>query len=110
MPGGCQELGENLRTTAVRELYEETGLKAKESDLVLIDTFSGKDRKKIYPNGDIVYNNSSLYLYNVDSNNINIKKDSESIKLDFFDINKLPDDMHDGDLISEYINYVKEWI
>ena len=26
LPGGCQELGENLRETAVREAYEETGI------------------------------------------------------------------------------------
>lgn len=105
LPGGCQDLGENLRTTAVRELYEETGIKVKEEDLILIDTLSGEKRKRSYPNGDIVYNNSSLYLCDVNSNDIDIKIDSESLKLEFFDINNLPNLLHDDDMIDEYIKY-----
>lgn len=107
LPGGCQDLGENLKTTAVRELYEETGIKVNEEDITLIDTLSGKSRKRMYPNGDIVYNNTSLYLVDVNSKDIHINIDSESIKLEFFDINKLPESMHDGDLIDEYIKYLK---
>lgn len=106
LPGGCQELGENLRLTASRELYEETNISIPPGALVLIDTLSGEERKRVYPNGDIVYNNTSLYLANVDSN-INIKKDNESIKLEFFDINNLPLELHDNDLIDAYINYLK---
>ena len=107
LPVGCQDLGENLKTTAVRELYEETGIKVNEEDITLIDTLSGKSRKRMYPNGDIVYNNTSLYLVDVNSKDIHINIDSESIKLEFFDINKLPESMHDGDLIDEYIEYLK---
>lgn len=107
LPGGCQDLGENLKTTAIRELYEETGIKVNEEDITLIDTLSGKSRKRMYPNGDIVYNNTSLYLVDVNSKDIHINIDSESIKLEFFDINKLPELMHDGDLIDEYIKYLK---
>ena len=107
LPGGCQDLGENLKTTAVRELYEETGIKVNEEDITLIDTLSGKSRKRMYPNGDIVYNNTSLYLVDVNSKDIHINIDSDSIKLEFFDINKLPESMHDGDLIDKYIEYLK---
>lgn len=107
LPGGCQDLGENLKTTAIRELYEETGIKVNEEDITLIDTLSGKSRKRMYPNGDIVYNNTSLYLVDVNSKDIHINIDSESIKLEFFDINKLPESMHDDDLIDEYIKYLK---
>lgn len=106
LPGGCQDLGENLRTTAVRELYEETGIKVNESDLVLIDTLSGEERKRSYPNGDIVYNNSSLYLVNVNTNDINIRIDSESIKLEFFGLDNLPDKLHDGDMIEAYRSFI----
>ena len=37
LPGGCQELGEDLRVTAVREAYEETGIKLNPLDIELID-------------------------------------------------------------------------
>ena len=108
LPGGCQDLGENLKTTATRELYEETGIKVTEEELVLIDTLSGEERKRMYPNGDIVYNNTSLYLVNINSKEINLNIDSESIKLEFFDINNLPESMHDDDLINEYIKFLKK--
>lgn len=107
LPGGCQDLGENLRTTAVRELYEETGIVVSEDNLILIDTLSGVDRKRSYPNGDIVYNNTSLYYVEINSEDIDLKKDFESIKLQFFNINDLPESMHDGDLIEIYKTYIK---
>lgn len=47
LPGGCQELGEDLRNTAVRETYEETGIKLDSNKIKLIDTLSGNSRKKL---------------------------------------------------------------
>ena len=70
LPGGCQELGEDLRETAIREAYEETGIKLNIENLVLINTLSGNLRKNSYPNGDIVYNNTSLYLADVSINSL----------------------------------------
>ena len=106
LPGGCQELGEDLRETAIREAYEETGINLSADNLVLIDTLSGKTRKNSYPNGDIVYNNTSLYLANVNSNDINLKANSESKRLMFFDIDKVPENLMDADLIKTYLNYL----
>ena len=109
LPGGCQDLGEDLRITAVREAYEETGITLDPNEIKLIDTLSGETRKNSYPNGDIVYNNTSLYLADVsitDSNNL--KGDSETKRLRFFDINEVPENLMDSDLIKAYQIYLKK--
>ena len=111
LPGGCQDLGEDLRVTAVREAYEETGIKLDPEDLKLIDTLSGESRKNSYPNGDIVYNNTSLYLADVSITDINnLKCDSETKRLKFFNINDIPGNIMDIDLINAYKNYNKSKI
>lgn len=107
LPGGCQELGEELKETAIREAYEETGITIDYNDLKLIDTLSGSSRKNSYPNGDIVYNNTSLYLADVKEECASdLKGDSETKRLKFFDINDLPKNMMDSDLIDAYLNYI----
>ena len=102
LPGGCQDLGEDLRVTAIREVYEETGIKLNTKDLILLDTISGKSRRNIYPNGDIVYNNTTLYLVDILDKDINLKGDSETKRLQFFDINDIPNNFMDKDLIEVY--------
>ena len=107
LPGGCQDLGEDLRETAVREAYEETGLKIEPNSIILIDTLSGNLRKNSYPNGDIVYNNTSLYLakvYNIDVDNL--KGDSETKRLKFFKPEEVPENLMDKDLIKCYLDYL----
>ena len=109
LPGGCQNLGEDLRITAVREAYEETGIKLNPNEIELIDTLSGETRKNSYPNGDIVYNNTSLYLADVSINDANdLKGDSETKRLRFFDVNEIPENLMDSDLINAYQSYLNK--
>lgn len=107
LPGGCQDLGEDLRFTAVREAYEETGIKLDPYDIELIDTLSGESRRNSYPNGDIVYNNTSLYLADVSMEDAsNLKGDSETKRLQFFNPDEVPENLMDADLIKSYLKYI----
>ena len=94
LPGGCQDLGEDLRITAVREAFEETGINLDPNEIELIDTLSGESRKNSYPNGDIVYNNTSLYLADVSiEDESTLKGDSETKKLKFFNTEDVPENL-----------------
>ena len=107
LPGGCQELGEDLRVTAVREAFEETGIKLDPNSIELIDTLSGESRKNSYPNGDIVYNNTSLYLADIsDLDASSLKGDSETKRLQFFNPDEVPENLMDADLIKSYLGYI----
>lgn len=106
LPGGCQELGERFQDTVIREVKEETNLDVKEEDLELIDIVSGDSRKSMYPNGDVVFNNTVLYCIRTYSGEL--KWDSESKEMRFFDLDNLPSNQHDPDLIEIYKNYLEK--
>jgi ADP-ribose pyrophosphatase YjhB (NUDIX family) len=100
LPGGCQELGERFEDTVIREIKEETNLDVKEEDLELIAVVSGESRKNEYPNGDVVINNTILYCVKKYSGEL--KWDSESKEMRFFDLDNLPQNQNDPDLIEIY--------
>ncbi|MEU4604139.1 NUDIX domain-containing protein [Kribbella sp. NPDC023972] len=56
LPAGAAEPGDTFRTTAARELHEETGLQVAEQDLVPFASLSEPDIHTLtYPNGDVLH-------------------------------------------------------
>ena len=106
VPAGTREKGEEIIETAKRELYEETGLIAKE--LTLLGVFSGKDMHNIYPNGDEVSNVDIVYICKSYKGELKCQT-GEVENLKFFDISDLPDNIFKTNLpaIEEYISKQK---
>ena len=101
--GGSVEIDENVEDTAKRELYEETGLIAKE--ITLLGVFSGKDMHNIYPNGDEVSNIDIVYICKNYDGELKCQP-GEVENLKFFDISDLPINIFKPNLpaIEEYIS------
>ena len=88
IPGGALELGERLEETARRELMEETGLSAEK--MTLLTVMSGKDFYFVYPNGDMLYSVVTLFLAENVTGEMKMT-DGESLRLQYFDIDALPE-------------------
>ena len=88
--GGSVELDEDVEEAAKRELFEETGLIAKE--LTLFGVFSGKDTHYVYPNGDEVSNVDIVYICKDYSGDL-LCQEGEVDALKFFPIDQIPDNI-----------------
>jgi 8-oxo-dGTP pyrophosphatase MutT (NUDIX family) len=60
VPGGSGELGDDIATTARRELYEETGLKVAKLEPFGIAS-NPKNETITFPNGDVIQNLAVLF-------------------------------------------------
>ena len=106
LPGGCQEVGETFEEVVIREVKEETNLDITIDNIELITIVSGETRHKSYPNGDHVYNNTALYCVKDWSGDL--RWDEESKDMRFFDLDNLPENLHDPDLIERYKKYIEK--
>lgn len=100
--GGSVEIDEKVEDTAKRELYEETGLIAKQ--LSLLGVFSGKELHNIYPNGDEVSNIDIVFICKNYEGKLKCQA-GEVENLKFFYISDLPDNIFKPNVpaIEEYI-------
>ncbi len=86
--GGSVELDEIVEEAAKRELFEETGLRAR--SLELFGIFSGRETHYVYPNGDEVSNVDIVYLCR-DCEGELIPQPDETEELRFFRADELPE-------------------
>jgi 8-oxo-dGTP pyrophosphatase MutT (NUDIX family) len=89
LPGGAMDLGEHLEETALREVYEETGLQVK--DLELFGVFSGEELHYVYPHRDEVYIVDTVYKTSMYTGEIAIN--NESRLYHWFEISNLPENI-----------------
>ena len=83
-------MGEKVKSGAIRETYEETGIKLKEEDLKLIGVYSGEEGRLEYPNKDITYYTDIIFFASVDSKTSEIKPlDNESKEIKFYPFNEI---------------------
>lgn len=90
LPGGLMEMGESMEENAAREVYEETGIKI--TDLELVGVNSGEKCFLSLPNGDEFFAVAVCYK-TYSYTGVPVVNDNESLELRLFDLNDLPDDI-----------------
>ncbi|MEV8057729.1 NUDIX hydrolase [Streptomyces antimycoticus] len=90
LPGGFMEPGESLEETARREVMEEVGLELDE--ITLMGVFSGADQYFRYPNGDQVFNVTTVYTATVRDWHLRLDPQEASMA-QLFPVDDLPNDL-----------------
>lgn len=87
IPGGGMEPIETFKETAIREVREEVGIEI--NDLKLFGIYSGEKREIHYPNKDVVYSLSVIFITGKYSGEIS-DEDSEVLEHRFFKRDEIP--------------------
>ena len=101
LPGGLMDLGESFEEVAKREIFEETGLIVE--NLQLLNVFSGSEYYLKVSNGDELYSVTAVFYTRDVSGDMNIDY-SESVKVQYFSINNLPNELTD-----EYKGFIEQY-
>ena len=104
--GGAVEIGESVEDAAKRELFEETGIKA--NNLELLGVFSGEGMTRIFPSGDKLQIISIVYICQDFSGELS-PDINETTSLEWFDIDKIPHEIHPPDkrVFEAFIEWVQ---
>lgn len=103
--GGLMEIGESLEETAIREVKEEAHIDI--AELKLLNVFSGPAFHFTLSNKDQIYVVTALYHAKHVSGEL-LADGFESLALDYFDLESLPENMEDEYKI--YIQFYKNYI
>jgi 8-oxo-dGTP pyrophosphatase MutT (NUDIX family) len=87
LPGGSADEGESAEGCVVREVYEETGLRVEQFEVVGFASAPELETVR-YPNGDIIQG-FSLILYVTQWSGV-VRNSEESTAIQFFDRRELP--------------------
>ena len=90
-PSGGVEPGETVADTAIREVYEETGISVEPERVVAV--LSGRDYTVTYPNGDKLATVTTVFRCRPLSSEAPRVNDDESLEIRYFPRDALPDNM-----------------
>lgn len=102
--GGLMEVGESLEETAIREVYEESGLTIE--SLMQLQTFSGPTFRFKLKNEDEIYVVTTLFLANQVSGEMAYDGNDETLNLKYFSYQDLPETLEDE--YRKYIQYFED--
>ncbi|HET9516179.1 MAG TPA: NUDIX domain-containing protein, partial [Actinoplanes sp.] len=85
LPGGALELGESAAEAAVREVFEETGLRVQVDSLLGVYT----KYRHVYPNGDVVQPITTFFRCSVIGGRLTVAAD-ETQELRYFPLSAPP--------------------
>ena len=90
-PSGGVEPGETVADTAIREVYEETGISVEPERVVAV--LSGRDYSVTYPNGDQMATVTTVFRCRPLATEAPRVNDDESLDIRYFPRDALPDNM-----------------